>query len=569
MTGITNHVDSTSLYFASIVSKNGRNEVLIFPIEKDTSLGEIKTNQVVKIELEAEDTVVDAMWIDAPAKRGKKRAKDDKEMSNFETSEAKLVVLLISGDFIFFSPGVDKIVNRIAHGSKFTNLVGLNDGESIWAYSGEEEKFVEFSVVENKVIKETKFNRKIGIAKGIKYKGSKITARSVPVVVESTGSLEVVDVAKSKNQVVVEFGNPSHSTNAYKVIRQSQTHPERIIALRKNSNELQVFNISNVEDIISLRANSEILNFLVVSTASQEQIFAFTTTNVEVYNIDYNTTVTDVSAASIIKTSSAGIPLSAVVYDQDENQLIGVWYDLLEPRFIRIASDISFEGLVEIPIEYHERSQNAIVNGHSEIAVHIPKEVTVDNLSAQELHQTLTGLLTTEEVNSSEVIFVCSTNDNENNIKQVLKMLSTESTDLLLRVFELISSEVAKDPSKNTPLSKWLKLLLLGYGGAIAKESLQSENLKNLQSGLNNGIKLLPHLLALQGRLQLLKSQSELRSRISTLNIETNDDIEDDNDNESIVYANGENDENDISKFIETELQDTLAEEVEEDDDDE
>ena len=262
-------------------------------------------------------------------------------------------------------------------------------------------------------------------------------------------------------------------------------------------------------------------------------------------------------------------PLSAVVYDQDENQLIGVWYDLLEPRFIRIASDISFEGLVEIPIEYHERSQNAIVNGHSEIAVHIPKEVTVDNLSAQELHQTLTGLLTTEEVNSSEVIFVCSTNDNENNIKQVLKMLSTESTDLLLRVFELISSEVAKDPSKNTPLSKWLKLLLLGYGGAIAKESLQSENLKNLQSGLNNGIKLLPHLLALQGRLQLLKSQSELRSRISTLNIETNDDIEDDNDNESIVYANGENDENDISKFIETELQDTLAEEVEEDDDDE
>ncbi|KAG2735954.1 hypothetical protein G9P44_000044 [Scheffersomyces stipitis] len=96
---------------------------------------------------------------------------------------------------------------------------------------------------------------------------------------------------------------------------------------------------------------------------------------------------------------------------------------------------------------------------------------------------------------------------------------------------------------------------------------MQSKNLKNLQSESNNGIKSLPHLLALQGRLQLLKSQSELRSRISTLNIETNDDIEDDNDNESIVYANGEND--DISKFSETKSQDIPAEEVEKDDDDE
>lgn len=59
-------------------------------------------------------------------------------------------------------------------------------------------------------------------------------------------------------------------------------------------------------------------------------------------------------------------------------------------------------------------------------------------------------------------------------------------------------------------------------------------SVKNLKSQLENGSKLIPHLVSIKGKLQLLKLQNEMRKKSPVGEVTTT--IEDD----SLIYVNGE-----------------------------
>ena len=178
-------------------------------------------------------------------------------------------------------------------------------------------------------------------------------------------------------------------------------------------------------------------------------------------------------------------------------------------------------------------------------------------MGSEELFSQLSRLLTSEKVPKKEVLRLCSSNDNEDSIKDTIRLFSQSEKccDLVENLFEIVSKKVASDPSRKSSLSIWLKWVLLAHGGYISKQEKLETSLALLQTSLDDGMKLMPKLLALQGRLQLLKSQAELRNKISTQTQEEESEPEDEyetfnetfnnttNIEESVVYANGENDD--------------------------
>ncbi|KAK6459786.1 component of small subunit processosome [Scheffersomyces xylosifermentans] len=575
--GAKSYLDTSGSFLANIISKNGRNEVQILPLTKKQDSVVISSSGV-KIELESDESVLDAFWTERteqPAKKraGRKRNQDSEEKED-SPSTAKLIVLLANGDIAVFAPGVDSLLSRISSDVKSSGIAYTENG-SVWTYSREESKIYEFSLADSKLVKTTSNHQNISIARGIKYKGAKTTAKSVPIVIGHLSSLQLVDISKAKNnQILIDFKQPeTNNKNSFSIIRQSDLNPENIFASKKNDNIIYVFNTAEPDSFTSLVASSEIQDIVIVSdeTSKTEHVMAITADGVQVFN---KTEDDEASPSALIKTSHQKSEILFSNIFRSEG-FYGIWYDMNEPKISKISSEIGSGELV-VRIDYVDKAENRSNNVFaSKDSIQVPKEESINNLPAKTLFQQLSALLSSKPLNSTKIVSLCSSNDNSDNIKEVIKNFATsssESSELILHLFEIVSNEVAKDPAKNTSLSVWLKWILLAHGGAIAKEPQQFENLKTLQSGLNNGIKLLPHLLALQGRLQLLKSQAQLRNSIASLDInsvqnEITEDNEEDEE-EDIVYANGENDE-DESEALSAEDHTQQEDEVEEDEEEE
>ncbi|ODV59954.1 Utp9p ASCRUDRAFT_76873 [Ascoidea rubescens DSM 1968] len=163
----------------------------------------------------------------------------------------------------------------------------------------------------------------------------------------------------------------------------------------------------------------------------------------------------------------------------------------------------------------------------------------------------------------------------ENFIKLIVKSLKSNGN--LVNVFVLISNFFLKqysnsnkiDPSYNI-LSLWIKNLLLIHGGCILSNAISSNskeepnainNIRAINNIINKKRASLSTYLLLQGRLNLLKSQYSLRSELSNMerksfkgsiydnpldHHEVSDDGVQHIKTDNIVFANGENDEEDF-----------------------
>ena len=76
------------------------------------------------------------------------------------------------------------------------------------------------------------------------------------------------------------------------------------------------------------------------------------------------------------------------------------------------------------------------------------------------------------------------------------------------------------------------------HGGALSKSGDHYSDFKQLQKGLSKGMEQMPQLLALQGRLQLLRAQAQLRDTL--IEVEEPEEV---GRESSVVYANGEDDD--------------------------
>ncbi|ODV80721.1 uncharacterized protein CANTADRAFT_20293 [Suhomyces tanzawaensis NRRL Y-17324] len=545
-------IDPSGSYISNIISKNGRNEVQIYAVNGKSGL--TGDSSITRIELQAEESIIDSVWVhieaspeETPKKRSK-RKQSGEEVASTIAPTTTLAVLLVQGDILIFTPHTDKPTHRISNTTKLAGLISHQG--SIWAYSSEGVVY-SISTEQNRINKVSTFSdgkQTISSAQAIKFNGTGANKNTVPVLF-GTSELHLVDISKTKKNKILTL--PKHNDSPVKFIRQSTLNSEKIYVSK--GTQIISYDLKNTEEVssFSCSTSSTILNLQVISEGQQEVVMALTTEGIQVFNIDADSTQTDETPSSLIITTfhENSILFTNVVYTVS-SELVGIWFNANEPKFTIIDWKFKSIGEIQVPVDYLVPS---VRDAKEEGILSIPEEVQINNLESGELYDALVELIGAKD--EQKIIQLCSTNNNEGDIKETIKSLSSEhnSNVLLNYLFAVISKEIGLCPSRKSSLSVWLKWILLIHGGAIGREPEQHENLKSLHTGLTNGMKLMPHLLALQGRLQLLKSQAQLRKNIadgvqdmdedSEIENETQIQLDREDQEKDLIYVNGENDE--------------------------
>jgi U3 small nucleolar RNA-associated protein 5 len=181
------------------------------------------------------------------------------------------------------------------------------------------------------------------------------------------------------------------------------------------------------------------------------------------------------------------------------------------------------------------------------------------------------------KTNDAQLLETCLSQRDEMLIKSsVLRLDSALAVSLLERLAE----KMARQPTRAGELNFWIKWVMIAHGGYFVSLPNLLKTLSSLHATLADRVTTLPRLLALQGRLELLSSQMELRRDIlSSKRIDEDSESEDESAVEYVedgaYIANGEEDDSDIdseeidgpeSGFIELEAEESLDDEVDEDD---
>lgn len=520
MDGASTWVLPTNEHVANVILKNGRNEVQIYPIVD----GFPQVSAAKKHELEVEDEIEAAVWVQVPAKKSSKRKAAEETDGQVTGVSYHLVVLLGNGDLLVFSPELDHQSSRISEIVKLEAICASRTTYSVFGiHKG---TIVEVSLAESKVVKTHKFktDKHIHTLNSIDHKTNGSTSKSQHLVLGSE-NVYVVDVSRKKN-LVLEF---PQAEGAVSSMVQSG---KNVFAVRGST----VFQYQlNEPKTVGTFSASEAIDRLVVQTVhGQEFVYAFTANGVEVFGVDPDALHEEQPPACVITTSSDELNLSDVFYT---DKLVGVWHDSLQPQFVEVAWSTGTVGEVSVIVD--EKEQESVDTEELTFVEEVPE---INNLPFDQLYEELTAVLLED---SDAALQLCISNDNEFNIKETIQKLAASTSPYISILFKIIGNRVAGDPSKHDSLSIWLKWLLLIHGGTLATQYNQHETLVKLRSELTKGMDLVPKLLSLQGRLQLLKSQAELRKSMEE---EKDDEVEHTYNEttlaeETIEYANGENDD--------------------------
>jgi U3 small nucleolar RNA-associated protein 9 len=242
-----------------------------------------------------------------------------------------------------------------------------------------------------------------------------------------------------------------------------------------------------------------------------------------------------------------------------------VTYFELEPLFKSYQLD-SLPESTTIEIKQKESSKSSI---QIKLEIQLPSFEEIEYVSEYDLRDSeLVELIESKSTSPLDLLKVLNSNSTEDKIKFVVSKISkitetgnSNNNSLIARIFYTLTERVElviTYPVLNT----WLKWLLIFHSALITKLPGSNNALKQLRVIITRHLKQLPGLLSLQGRLELLKSQLQLRTLLA--NVEVNDDDDDDdykrektaNDvlvskaEESITYVNGENDEEEVDDVI-------------------
>ncbi|RCK64715.1 hypothetical protein Cantr_00463 [Candida viswanathii] len=226
------------------------------------------------------------------------------------------------------------------------------------------------------------------------------------------------------------------------------------------------------------------------------------------YILAVNKTLQFYNDGKLENTISSDIALTGVVCVEDS--LVAFW-----------------EGTNELLFKQIEWTDDAIVIPNGTVHMNGTKHhIQVPKTKVKEIDSASLVTSLGKLKDSDKVIELCACVNDAAVIKEVAKEIG-------LDLFPVINESVTKDPT-NTNLAEWLKWILLFYGGNISTQQEAVAPVKDLKAQLENGSKILPHLVAIKGKLQLLKLQSDMRKKSPVGEVTTT--IDDD----SLIYANGE-----------------------------
>ncbi|QLL32457.1 hypothetical protein HG536_0C06260 [Torulaspora globosa] len=256
-----------------------------------------------------------------------------------------------------------------------------------------------------------------------------------------------------------------------------------------------------------------------------------------------------------------------------EEGIMIAWLNVNEPNFESLSirdlignRDVVIKGQTGSNPTYTEQladGRNGSESEEGEVEQAAGKAISNNKITKAEQIELSKSLISALESGDNDQILelLISTAWNEPKIKSFIAAQSlTENS--LCTLFELTTSEVQKHPwNDNQILSLWFKWLLTLkpaiYSSFQHSKHARKHN-KRLRSSLKSSGDTLPILLGIQGRLEMLKRQAQLREDLAQLNITENEadgeietvvqeedreslQISGDQD-DSIAYANGESD---------------------------
>lgn len=548
MSGAYSQVDASGNYLANIILKNGRNEVQTYPLSHRE--GVLVDTHIKRHELQPDQAVSCATWFNdqpemlTPKKSAKRKADASGGAAPGATVASLLAVALEDGQVWVFSPLRDDVVAVVHGAGKLVSLTRGHTENCFWGLTAAA-ALVQIHAFDAVVTKTLAFAKTDADVALVSHCGLRKAAAQL--VLLASARVHVVDTTKSRRNVVAEWGAGDGA-----IAFVAAVSPSVFAVARDLSGTLALHDVSGVAAPRTLQCQgSNITRLAVVGGA----LVAFTEHGAEVFAVDGG----DPAPVACIRTDDAARPLENLVANA-ANGLVGVWYDGNQPQFVAVGDHALVEGRV-VPLQQPSRGGSS----PEPLGAQEPRGADSDEapsdaeqVGAGELLAQLAQRLAAAKVPKKEVVRLCTSTADEDTIKDAVRLFSQAERggDLAASLFEIVSKKVAADPSRKLSLSIWLKWILLTHGGYISKQERLAGSLRLLQSSLDGGMDMMAKLLALQGRLQLLKSQAELRNTSGPVE---HDDSEQDDDEfndtfnntqnieELVVYANGENDDDFVS----------------------
>lgn len=564
-------VDATASFIANLIVQKARSEVQIIPINPKSATP--AHDMIIRHELPSGLFIHCATWIndqilDTQMAQNKR---SHEEVSHAPARRHSLFAVALSlGQIKVYSAYTKKEVYTVSTEGGVRSMTGSARLNGIWIMKTGG-VLAEIDVTTQTTIRE--FDLEDSSVAHLKRAVSKNSAALL--LLSLPGTIRLINRSKPGKKALATYTSSDTrlSATAPEIV---QVGPHFYVWLKDSRNivRLNFKTFSNSTEKIVFGAGT----VRRVANLDNIHVAIFTDSHVEVYRgLTRVSTVTAIGGDDVVLENMFKLG----------NKFVLVWHDRNMPQFVAIDSKI--KPAVEIHIDGRKPSKLAaptapqakpeaslfklaLPNGHPALVNLEIDPVKMDNQSPTKLFQQLSELLLGKKVSQKKVVRLCASNDNEDNIKETVRLFSQlERRDQLVEeLFLAVSLKVAADPLAKTSLSVWLKWVLQTHGGFILKREKLDRRLHELQGSLEGGVGMMLRLLALRGRLQMLRSQAEFRSRDNdgedddsdengvangTLDGHEKDDEEDDEEafedgekngddgEESIVYVNGEEDD--------------------------
>lgn len=249
-----------------------------------------------------------------------------------------------------------------------------------------------------------------------------------------------------------------------------------------------------------------------------------------------------------------------IEFTQVENALLVAWLNVNEPNFkvisleeINSGTDVVIDDVKgEAEIEkLHDGSENRDKENGLDQGTTSPKK-NVSRAEQDELSQLLIDSLDKKD-QGGILAGISAETWTEQRIKSFI-VFHVNNKERARLIFEAISSNFQHEISNSeSSLAEWLKWILTLRNDCVENRHMKKHT-KQLRSSLKNSGESLSTLLGIQGRLEMLRNQAQLREDLARLDVtedydkidavDHEEDAAEDGENqdESISYVNGESD---------------------------
>ncbi|KAI5952816.1 UTP9 [Candida jiufengensis] len=475
---------------AKLISRNDENnEIQFFTIDIN---GELNLTGTVLID----EPIIDFIWSKQIAnlsnghsnghKALKKRSLNGEEKSNtHEDFDGKLIALT-KESILIISPTSNSIIENKSNDSNISSLVKAENG-IVWGNTAKNDTIITLNLT----------NSEINRIKVPKFQSILINEEKVYIGTKSNLQIGQIESNKfvEQNEIAYKKG-----------VQEIQPLKDQILIESNN----QINLISNNSTNNTIYKGDDIIKVQILKVYDEPHIFIITSNSIKIISLDgklLNEIFTTQSIDEIL---------------QIEDELFIIWHidnEINFQKFTLIQKDI----VVNQPQTQPTKSHPVIID--------YEESIPITKQTEEEIESNINSI---EKLDSTILIESCSSTDDSDLIKTLVIKLSTPQME---KLYQIISEEISKDSTKNFNLTIWLKWILLVHGNFIAKNT--NLEIKSLHSNLSNGLKILPSLYSIKGKLQLLKLQSEIRQKPQ----EESNDITTTIDEDGIIFANGEVDD--------------------------